>query len=413
MTIINLIKKQLNKASNIYNLNINLHKILSKPQNKVSVNFPVSINDKVEIFNGFRVQHNNILGPYKGGIRFHPNVSLDEATSLAQWMTFKCALQDLPFGGAKGGLVIDVDKYNNNDLENISRMFIRSLFDQIGSNKDIPAPDVGTNSQVMDWMTNEYNILNGNSCNIKSVFTGKSVLYGGSECREEATGKGVALLAKEWAKVNNLSLKNKNFILQGFGNVGLYAARYLSSYGMNLIAVGDHTTYLFNKNGLDINKLYLHQSINGNLNKFKEGDIINKQEFFSTNCDILIPAALELEINKDEANVIDTKMIIEAANGPISSEAENILQNKEITIIPDILANSGGVLVSYYEWLQNKRDEKWSIEFINEKFDKQMIKTFYKINNLSNEYNCDYRNASYIYSFKKIEDVYKQIGFIK
>ena len=257
MTLQNIVINQIKKSAKILGTNSNTLKIIQKPKNMLSFNIPVKIDNKINVFTGYRIQHNNILGPYKGGLRFHPDISLDEATALATWMTFKCSLHNLPLGGGKGGLAIDPSKYNDEELEKISRAFSKKLYNYIGSNKDIPAPDLGTNSKIMDWMTDEYNKLGVHRHDL-GVFTGKSLNYGGSEGREKATGKGVAYSVKEWAKFNNFDLKNKTYILQGLGNVGLYASEELNSYGMKMIGVGDHTGYIKNTNGINTNNLINH-----------------------------------------------------------------------------------------------------------------------------------------------------------
>lgn len=411
--IINLVKNQIDKGAKLCNLNPNVYEILRKPKNKIEVNFPVKINNEIKQITGYRVQHNDIMGPYKGGLRFHPSVSLDECNVLSQWMTYKCAIQDLPYGGGKGGIKINPYDYSDNEIEEISRQFTRSIFSYIGKNKDIPAPDVGTNSQIMDWMMDEYNKISGENnitSNMKSIFTGKSIICGGIEGREEATGRGVALTVEEWAKNNNYNLRGKNYIIQGFGNVGSYTAEVLSNHGMNLIAVGDDSGYLYFKEGFNVYKLKEYIDENKNLNDYPIGDKLTKEEFFSLDCEIIIPAALELQIDEEIANNIKCKMIIEAANGPVTYEAEEILQDKNIEIIPDILANSGGVLVSYYEWLQNRRDEVISYKDVINNLDNGMRKTYNKILYISNKYNCSLREASYIYSLKKIEKTYERRG---
>ena len=406
-----LIETQFKQASSKYGLNKSVKKMLSFPKNKIQVNFPVKINNKIEMISGFRVQHNNILGPFKGGLRFHPNVSIDDCNVLSQWMTYKCALQDIPYGGGKGGIAIDPKNYSKEELEEITRKFTKYIFEFIGNNKDIPAPDMGTNSQIMDWIMDEYNNLSAKdpvTSNMKSIVTGKSIICGGINGREEATGRGVARIIKEWAKYNNVNLKGKSFILQGLGNVGIYASEILSSYGMNLIAIGDHSGYLEFNEGYNIHKLKEYIYKNGSIENYNVGKKISKLEFFGTECDIIIPAALELQINEEEAEVINTKLIVEGANGPTSIEAEKILYNKNIEIIPDILANSGGVIVSYFEWLQNKRDEQMEYIDVIKNLDKKMKKGFYKIMNISNKYNCDLRTSSYICAFKKLEDAYER-----
>jgi glutamate dehydrogenase (NAD(P)+) len=410
-----LVISQIKRASSICNLNKNVENIVLKPQNSISFNFPVILNDKVEIFKGYRVQHNNMVGPFKGGLRFHPKVDEDEVNALATWMTIKCSIQDLPYGGGKGGLTIDTSLYSDKELQIISREFTRNLYDYIGMNKDIPAPDVGTNSQIMDWMTDEYNkISQGNNLlrDVKSIFTGKSIECGGSEGREEATGRGVAMCVKEWSNIKNIDLKNKTFTVQGFGNVGKYAAIFLEQFGMKMIAVGDHTGYIKDENGIDVYKLENLLSEKKTINNINEFNKINKEDFFSTKTNVIIPAALEMEINSNIANMIDCELIAEGANGPITENGEKILSKKNIEIIPDILANSGGVLVSYFEWIQNKQNISWSHDDVTKKLDDRMFKAYNKMYNISLEYKCSMRDACFIYSLKKLEKIYLIKGHV-
>ena len=409
--IISIVNNQIRKAASKISIDKNTLTVLSKPMNEIKVNFPVKINNEIKMFSGYRVQHNNYLGPFKGGLRYHPDVSMKEVNALAQWMTYKCCLQDLPFGGAKGGINIDVNDYNEKEIEKISRSFTSSLYPYIGSNKDIPAPDMNTNSKIIDCMTDEYNYISGNNnltSNMRSVFTGKSIDFGGSHVREESTGRGVALMVKEWAKKHDYNLRGKNYIIQGFGNVGYHACDALNSYGMNLIAVGDHTCYLYSKEGFNIFNLKDHANKYKSLKDYDHGTEISKEDFFKTKCNIIIPSALQMQITKDVAETIECDLIVEGANGPIDNEGESILEQKNIEIIPDILANSGGVLVSYYEWLQNKRDEYWEEKDIRDKFDEKMAKTFRKIYSLSVHQNCSLRDACYIYALRKLENNYKR-----
>ncbi|VVU95278.1 Glutamate/Leucine/Phenylalanine/Valine dehydrogenase [seawater metagenome] len=412
--ILNLVKTHYNKAASMCNLNPKVYDILAQPKNEIKMNFPVKLSDNsLKVFSGFRVQHNDILGPYKGGLRFFPNVSLDESSALASWMTLKCSLQGLPFGGGKGGLDINPNDYNEEDLQRITRAFARELYPYIGNHKDIPAPDVGTNAQIMDWMVDEYNVLSGNDplkSNMKSVFTGKSIEMGGSQGREEATGRGVALNIIEWSKNKNIELKGKSFIVQGFGNVGYYTSSILSSLGMSLIGVGDHTGYLHSSEGFNVHKLKKHNDLNKSLEGYGAGKKISKEEFFKIETDIVIPAALELQIGKEEAENMKCQLVVEAANGPIDTEGDEILLEKGVDIIPDILANSGGVEVSYYEWLQNKSDEYWSKDKVQVKLENKMMKTFDEVYILAKTMNCDLRTASYIHALRRLEKNYLRRG---
>lgn len=412
MKLQNIVSNQIIKAGKLLGTNKNILKIIQKPKNMLSFNIPVKLkNNNIEILTGYRIQHNNILGPYKGGIRYHPDISMDEASALATWMTFKCALHNLPLGGGKGGLAIDPSKYNEEDLENISRAFSRKLYNYIGSNKDIPAPDLGTNSKIIDWMTDEYNKIGVQRHDV-GVFTGKSLNYGGSEGREKATGKGVAYSVVEWAKYKNIDLKNKTFILQGLGNVGINAAEELNNYGMKMIGVGDHTGYLVDKKGIDINNLMEHIKKNKFIDSYNDKFFIDKTSFFSTKCDVILPCALQMQILEKEAKNIDCKLIVEGANGPTDNIADEILKKKKIDIIPDIYANGGGVIVSYYEWLQNNMNHYYEEEEIYKKLKIKMEESFKKLHKTTEKYDCTFRDSSYIVALKKIEDTYKSRGLI-
>ncbi len=419
MSVLKLVKNQIRNAASICNLHPDVYTILSKPKNVIKLNFPVKIKGKTEMFTAYRSQHNDILGPYKGGLRFSSMVDENEVNALSQWMTMKCALQDLPYGGGKGGVCLDVNDYTEAELEKISKKFARRLSHYLGEYRDIPAPDMGTNSQTMDWMMDEYNRVNKSkmmSSNIKGVFTGKSIISGGSLGREESTGRGVARMVAEWANKNGESLEGKNFIIQGFGNVGSFAAQFLTSYGMNLVGIADYTGHYLNPNGFNVSEINNHILDNGSLkdldSEFQADEIIpvSKLDFYTHPCDVVIPAALELQIGKAEAEGMNCQLIVEAANGPTDEEADKILMDRHIEVIPDILANSGGVSVSYYEWLQNNRHEYWDIDTVREKLDSRMGRAYNKVIDVRDEYNCDLRTASYIYSLKRLENAYLSRG---
>tara|TARA_Y100000590_G_scaffold15425_1_gene18531 strand:- start:495 stop:1733 length:1239 start_codon:yes stop_codon:yes gene_type:complete len=377
---------------------------LSAPKHEIITNFPIRLDSgKIKMFKGYRVQHNNVLGPYKGGIRFSNDVHLNEVKSLAFWMTIKCALQDLPYGGAKGGVQLNPYEYSQSELERISKEYCNSIYKYIGDNKDIPAPDMGTNSQIMDWMVDAYQ-KKGNIHN-NSVFTGKSIECGGSQGRVEATGYGVVECIKLWAKLNNVDLCGKTYIIQGFGNVGSHTALLLSMLGMICVGIQDHTRTITTEEGFNVYKVKKHCDTHKSIKEYQFGTNIDDKDFFSIKCDIIIPAAKELVITKENADTIDCSLIVEAANGPIDIDAENILYNKNITIIPDILANSGGVVVSYYEWLQNLRREYWDKENVLNKLSNKMNSTFNKIYELAKSKNISIRDACYIYSIKRIEKI--------
>ena len=411
--VFNMVKSQINKISRQHNINKNVRNILQNPNAIIQTNFPVKIKNKYKMFQGYRVQHNNICGPYKGGLRFNENVDINEVSALATWMTLKCSIQDLPYGGGKGGIAINPSDYSKGELEKICRGFTKSMYKYIGSNVDIPAPDVGTNSEMMNWMTDEYDklsVANFNIGNQNSTFTGKSLEYGGSQGREEATGTGVAICVKEWAKKKGIDLKDKTFIVQGFGNVGSFAAKKMESYGMKMIAVGDHTGYLYNKDGFSVDYLnnYIkeHKSFEG----YHLGEKLDKRDFFALETDVCVPAALEMEITESVAENLKCKLIVEGANGPLTENADKICFEKGIDVIPDILANSGGVLVSYFEWLQNKQDYYWSLEKVLTKLDVNMTNAFEKIYDISIKNNSNLRDACYYYSLKRLENVYDKRG---
>jgi glutamate dehydrogenase (NAD(P)+) len=404
-----LTEKQLNDAKEISNISDDVAKLLSQPKNEIIVNFSVKLdNGELEMFKGYRVQHCNLLGPYKGGLRFHPEVYLDECKALAMWMTIKCALQELPLGGGKGGVKMNPKKYSKDELETITRKFTKALYLYLGEDKDIPAPDMGTNSQTMDWMMDTYNMFNNR--HTKGVFTGKSIECGGSHGREEATGRGITICIKKWAEDNNIDLQGKTFMLQGYGNVGCFTALRLVQMGMVMIGVGDYTGYLHSTEGFNVFKLKDYVMTNGSVKDYNGGSKITRDEFFGTECDIFIPAALELQICEKEANMLKCKVVVEAANGPTNIEGEEILKQKNIDILPDILCNSGGVVVSYYEWLQNKRHEYWSLESVREKLETQMINTYNKVAQLSRKKNISYRMACYKIALERINAVYLKRG---
>jgi len=396
-----LLQKQIKNALGIFHINKDLIKILEFPQKTISIKCILEKNNKLSLFNGYRVQHNNLLGPYKGGIRFNNNVDLDECKALAGWMTYKCALQNIPFGGGKGGIEINPYNYDIKDLKKLSTHFVTNLKNDIGENKDIPAPDMGTNSTLMDHMNEELYKITGQKCN----FTGKSIENGGSQGRKEATGYGVVETLKNWAHVNNINLNNKTYCLQGFGNVGMHTAKYLDKLNMKLIAVGDHTCYI-KKKYINVNDLIEYVEKNKCIKGFDDDIIISSEDFFSTKCNVMIPAALELQITKANANNINCDIILEAANGPVDIDAEKILNSKNIDILPDIITNSGGVIVSYYEYLQNKSNKYLSEKIVLDKLSNQMKNTFNEVYKLKQDNNTTYRNACYGLALMNLEKIY-------
>lgn len=404
-----LIQRQFDNALKVTSISEETKKILLRPKNEIIINFPVKLeNGQIEIFKGYRVQHNDILGPFKGGLRFHQDIYLDECNALAFWMTIKCSLQNIPFGGGKGGVKFNPNDYGRDDLKRISQEFSKALYRYIGSDVDIPAPDMGTNEHIMNWMTHAYNSLH--HCKDYAVFTGKSTQYGGCLGRSSATGMGVYFCIKKWAEINNIDLKGKTYILQGFGNVGSHTAMLLNELGMSLIAIGDHTGYIWCDEGYNVFKLDKYNKENKSLQGYPVGKSISKEEFFSLECCIVIPAALELQITEEVAQSLNCQLVVEAANGPTDEKADEIIEQKGIDLIPDILANSGGVIVSYLEWLQNKQHTSYELDYINNWLKKRMDETYQKVHNKALSMKTSKRIAAYNIALKNIDQKYKIIN---
>lgn len=402
--------EQFNHAADQIELNPNVRKILSITNTEIIINFPVRMdNGDVEIFTGYRVQHNNALGPYKGGLRFHPTVDINGARALAMWMTWKTSLAGLPYGGAKGGIQIDPSKYSHGELERITRRFTYALGENIGPEHDIPAPDVNTNAQTMAWIADTYMSTKSTSERSKNmhVVTGKPVGSGGLEGRDRATGFGVFLTIKFWAEKNKLSLTGKKFIVQGFGNVGYWSAHFLEKEGAILVGVQDAFGSIQNQNGIKVEDLFNYSLSNsGSIVDFPEASVTEGSEFFGLDCDICIPAALGNQITKKNASTIKASLVAEGANGPTDVEGEKILLERGIAIIPDIMCNSGGVIGSYFEWLQNRNGELWQLDEILEKIEKKLRTTFNKVTDYSEEKNLDLRTAAFALAIERIEKAY-------
>ena len=369
---------------------------------KVEISFRRD-NGEIDSVVGYRVQHNNTRGPFKGGIRYHHHVDIDEVRSLATLMTWKTALVDIPYGGGKGGIGIKPSDYSKVELERISRKFFRAIDPIIGVNIDIPAPDVNTNAQVMSWFMDEYSQTHGYT---PGIVTGKPLELGGSEGREAATGRGTAIITREAAEKWNIDLKGAKVVVQGFGNVGSYAAKFLHEYGCKIIGVSDISGGLYAPDGFDVDELfdynYEHRTIDG----YQYGKKITNEELLALECDFLIPAALGSAINEDNVDSLNCKIIIEAANGPVTGEAADKLWKKKIAIIPDILTNAGGVTVSYFEWVQNLQQFKWPEDEINQKLEQKMVAAFNEVYSVKQNKNVPMRIASFMVAIDRVSTAF-------
>ncbi len=405
---------QFNKTADLMQLNPNIRRILGITNNEIIVHFPVKMDDgEVEIITGYRVQHNNALGPYKGGLRYHPTVDVDAAKALAMWMTWKTSLAGLPYGGAKGGIQIDPRNYSLSELERITRRFTYALGENIGPEHDIPAHDVNTNAQTMAWIADTYMSTKNPSERSKNqhVVTGKPVGSGGLEGRDRATGFGVYLCIKLLYEKRGESLDGKTFIVQGFGNVGYWASEFLVNEGAKLIAVQDAHATLYNSKGISVPDLAKHtEPRKGSILGFEGAVEMEPEDFFGLECDFVIPAALGNQITAENAQKIKGGIVAEGANGPTDPEGEKILLDKGVVIIPDILCNSGGVIGSYYEWLQNRNGELWQLDEVMEKIEKKITQVFHKVANEAETRGIDWRTAAYIIAISRIELAYTQRG---
>jgi len=382
----------------------NIARALEIPDRELTVEVPFRRdNGEVESVVGFRVQHNNTRGPFKGGIRYHEHVDIDEVRSLATLMTWKTSLLDIPYGGGKGGIGVDPRKYSKTELERMSRRFFRAIDPIIGVNVDIPAPDVNTNAQVMSWFMDEYSQLHGYS---PAIVTGKPLELGGSAGREAATGKGTAVITRETAQNWNIDLKNSKVVIQGFGNVGSYAAKFLHEYGCKIIAVSDVTGGLYDPDGLDIDSLFEYNYANKTIDGFDQGKKLTNDELLALECDFLIPAALGSAINEKNVDSLNCKVIVEAANGPVTGSAANKLWNKKIAIIPDILTNAGGVTVSYFEWVQNLQQFKWTEDDVNQKLEDKMVNAFNEVYEVKKSKQVPMRIASFMVAIDRVHVAY-------
>lgn len=376
--------------------------MLMQPDREIIVHFPCRIDGKARVVKGYRVQHCNVRGPYKGGLRFDDVVHLDEVKGLAALMSIKCSLQQLPFGGAKGGLKLNPKVLSKRDLRHVSEQFCRAISGHIGPYTDIPAPDVGTNSEIIDWMSRAFVDRAGTVQNALMTFTGKSVEFGGSAGREEATGRGVVCCVQNYARWRGLALQGRTYVIQGFGNVGSHTARLLTQLGLVCVGVGDASGYVVCAEGLNVHKVGEFLRAGGQLSAYPAGTKTSKEDFFATSCDFVIPAALELQVTAAEARAMACTAVIEAANGPLDADADVVLAERQIDVVPDVLANSGGVVVSFYEWRQNMLFESWSADDVRERLDKRMREAFDDVVGCVERCTCSMREAAFALAVSRI-----------
>ncbi len=396
-------------AARILNLDPGIWRILTRPKRQIVVSCPVQMdNGEIEVFTGYRVQYNVTLGPAKGGIRYHPDVSLDEVTALAAWMTWKCAIAQLPFGGGKGGIVCDPTRMSKRELEALTRRYVAELVDAIGPEKDVPAPDVNTNDQIMAWFMDTYSMHVGHTAT--AVVTGKPVAMGGSLGRREATGRGVMIVTREAAKHLGIEMRGASVAIQGFGNVGSVSAEQLNTLGARVVAVTDWKGGVINEKGLDIPALLAWAKQRGTVDEFPGGDPLSNDELFGLDVDILVPAALENQITEDNAPRIKAKILTEGANGPTTPDAHRILHGKGVFVIPDVLANSGGVTTSYFEWVQNRHGYYWEEAEVNTKLEQKMCAAFNTVLTTALTYKVDMRTAAYIVAIDRVGTVTRLRG---
>lgn len=408
-----VVQSTIDQAAKVIDLDKDVGLILSQPKNEIIVNFPVRMDDGTyRLVKGYRIQHNNVLGPYKGGIRYHKDVTLDDCKALASLMTWKCALMRLPFGGGKGGVKFDPNQFSRDEVMRVTRRFTAALGANIGPEYDVPAPDVGTSSETMNWMMDTYANIVGSIDKQASqrIVTGKSVSCGGSEGREKATGQGVVHCIVEWARENNFDLEGSSFAVQGFGNVGSHTAMLLAKLGATLVAVADHSGHMINPEGLNPHRLADYVKQNRSIAGYPGGQAITREEFFAAKADIFVPAALENQIGAEEAKLLACRLVVEGANGPTNPEGEKVLLERGIHVVPDILANAGGVTVSYYEWAQNKRSEHWELAEIDMQLERRMRSVYHAVRSFSNQHKVSGRVAAYALALQRIERVYKDRG---
>ncbi|MEY2786845.1 MAG: hypothetical protein RL277_3057 [Planctomycetota bacterium] len=401
--------RNFNAAADKLGLDEGLREVLRRPDREVTVAIPVVMdNGKLEVFTGYRVQHNFSRGPCKGGIRYAPDVNLDEVRALSAWMTWKCAVVDVPFGGGKGGVICDPRKLSQGELERITRRYTSGILDILGPDRDVPAPDVNTNEQTMAWLMDTYSMHVRRTTT--AVVTGKPIALGGSRGRREATGRGVMFVCREALKKLGMRPENTRVVVQGSGNVGGIGAELMHREGYKIVSISDMYGAIHNEKGLDIPAVMAHLKKNGKLAGFPGAKELTSAAALELPCEVLVPAATENQITSQNAERIQAKLIIEGANGPTTDAADKILEKKGVIVVPDILANAGGVTVSYFEWVQDRMGYFWTEEHVNTSLEQIMVKAFADVDAVANKYKCSMRIAAYILAIDRVSSVYKLRG---
>jgi len=401
--------EQFQRASRYVPLKRGIREFLMYPRRELTVNFPVKMDDgSVRVFTGYRVHHSTVLGPTKGGIRYHPDVTLNEVRALAMWMTWKCAVAGLPYGGAKGGVACDPKQLSAGELERLTRRYATEISVLMGPESDIPAPDVGTTSQVMAWIMDTYSMHRGYS--VPAVVTGKPLSVGGTVGREEATGRGCALVAREAAKAVGLRLEGARVAVQGFGNVGYHAARLLHGMGARVVAVSDSRGGIYRSEGLDPEAVLRYKRETGSVAGFPNARPVTNAELLELPCDILVPAALEGQIHRENAPRIQAQVVVEGANGPTTPEADDILHARGVLVVPDIVANAGGVIVSYFEWVQDLQSFFWEEAEIHQRLERMLVRSLQRVMEVARTHEVDLRTAALIRAIQRVSDALFTLG---
>jgi glutamate dehydrogenase (NAD(P)+) len=401
--------ERFDRAAELLSLDPGLYKVLRNPERQIITSIPVTMdNGEIEVFKGYRVHYNTSRGPAKGGIRYDLNVSLDEVTALAAWMTWKCAVVDVPFGGAKGGVICDPFRMSQGELERLTRRYTSSLIELLGPEQDVPAPDVNTNEKVMAWIMDTYSMHKRHT--VTAVVTGKPIAIGGSRGRREATGRGVMISVKEALRVVGMPLPGTRVAVQGFGNVGSVAAKLMQDVGLTIVAISDKTTGIYNPDGINVDDALAWIMKNRFLEGYPGGDPVSNEGVLELECDVLAPCAMENVITRKNAGAIQARIIAEGANGPTTAPADKILDDKGVFVVPDILANAGGVTVSYFEWVQNREGYYWSEEVVNERLRDVMIRSFNDVCSFAKQHSVNMRTAAYMLSVDRVAAVHRLRG---